>query len=395
MRNLKRIGCALLAGTLIATSALPVTVNAASWKKDAVGWWYQEDNGSWPANQWKKLGGQWYWFQSNGYIATGWRSIDGQWYYFQSDGYMVTGWRYIGGQWYYFQPSGAMLGEGWHIVAGSWYYMYSSGAMASNTWIGDSYVNASGAWVPGKTKSQARWIKSGNRWWYQHADGSYTRNGWEQINDSWYYFDSAGWMMTGWIYSNANWYYLQSDGVMLGEGWHQIDGDWYYMYSDGVMATNTWIGEDYVNASGVRIDASTGIYLLDVMKPYKTPSSYTECVDRSFSMGGKDYKNGFTSYKIGPQANGGEVTYFNLEGKYQKISFIAGIVDGYNPPFETRIGVIADGKEVATFKLNNEDLPISCEATINHCKQLRIAVYGPAGSGSYGLIGIAELKVKK
>lgn len=89
------------------------------------------------------------------------------------------------------------------------------------------------------------------------------------------------------------------------------------------------------------------------------------------------------------------VTYFNLEGKYQKISFIAGIVDGYNPPFETRIGVIADGKEVATFKLNNEDLPISCEATINHCKQLRIAVYGPAGSGSYGLIGIAELKVKK
>lgn len=389
MRNLKRIGCALLAGTLIATSALPVTVNAASWKKDAVGWWYQEDNGSWPANQWKKIGGQWYWFQSNGYIATGWRSIDGQWYYFQSDGYMVTGWRYIGGQWYYFQPSGAMLGEGWHVIAGSWYYMYSSGAMASNTWIGDSYVNASGAWVPGKTKSQARWIKSGNRWWYQHADGSYTRNGWEQINDSWYYFDSAGWMMTGWIYSNANWYYLQSDGVMLGEGWHQIDGDWYYMYSDGVMATNTWIGEDYVNASGVRIDASTGIYLLDVLKPYSTPAyKYTEYVDKSFAMAGNQYTNGFTC-----KSDGVQTVYFNLAGQYKKLSFISGSLDEDQVYGDmTTVRIVADGKQVASYPIKKGDLPVAHEVEINNCKQLQIVV----DSGHYygGKVGIAELKVK-
>ena len=89
------------------------------------------------------------------------------------------------------------------------------------------------------------------------------------------------------------------------------------------------------------------------------------------------------------------MTYFNLEGKYKKISFIAGIVDGYDPLFETRISVIADGSEVANFKLNNGDMPISCEAIINNCKQLQIAVYGPVGSGTYGLFGIAELKVTK
>ena len=34
------------------------------------------------------------------------------------------------------------------------------------------------------------WIKSGSRWWYKHSDGSYTTNGWEQINGTWYYFDN-------------------------------------------------------------------------------------------------------------------------------------------------------------------------------------------------------------
>lgn len=365
----------LLAGTILATSLVPITANAAAWKKDSVGWWYQEDNGRYPANQWKSIGGQWYWFNGRGY--------------------MTTGWQYINGSWYYFQSSGAMLGKGWHVINGSWYYMYASGAMATNTWIGDSYVNATGAWVQGKTKNQATWLSSGGKWWYRHADGSYTKNGWEKINGSWYLFDKSGWMLTGWQYIGGNWYYMQSSGAMYDEGWHEIEGDWYYMYAGGAMATNTWIGDYYVNSSGIRIDASQGIYLLDIVKPYKTPKSYTECVTQSFTMGGKDYKNGFTSRRMGVQTNGGEVTYFNLEGKYKKISFIAGIVDGYNPPYDTTIGVIADGKEVANFKLNNGDLPISCEATINNCKQLQIAVYGPSGSGDYGLFGIAELKVKK
>ena len=111
---------------------------------------------------------------------------------------MATGWQYIGGDWYYFQTSGAMIGQGWHAINGNWFYMYASGAMAADTWIGDSYVNSSGAWVQGKTKVQEGWVQSGSRWWYRHSDGGYTRNGWEMIKGQWYFFDKDGWMVTGW-----------------------------------------------------------------------------------------------------------------------------------------------------------------------------------------------------
>ena len=41
---------------------------------------------------------------------------------------------------------GKML-TGWQKVGGTWYYMDASGAMAENTWVGNYYVDGSGAWV--------------------------------------------------------------------------------------------------------------------------------------------------------------------------------------------------------------------------------------------------------
>ena len=61
-----------------------------------------------------------------------------------------------------------------------------------------------------KPAAQAAWVQSGSRWWYKHADGSYTTNGWEKINGTWYYFDQAGWMATGWVKDNGTWYYLET-----------------------------------------------------------------------------------------------------------------------------------------------------------------------------------------
>ena len=77
-----------------------------------------------------------------------------------------------------------------------------------------------------------KWILTGNRWWYRHADGSYTRSGWELINGSLYYFDSAGWMVTGWQW---------------------VGDKCYYLTSSGAMAVDTWIGEYYVDTSGAWI----------------------------------------------------------------------------------------------------------------------------------------------
>ena len=64
-------------------------------------------------------------------------------------------------------------------------------------------------------QSVAKWIQEKNgRWWYCHADGSCTKNGWEQIEGKWYHFDSNGWMQTGWIKDKGKWYYLKQAGEM-------------------------------------------------------------------------------------------------------------------------------------------------------------------------------------
>jgi len=97
-----------------------------------------------------------------------------------------------------------------------------------------------------------KWIKSGNRWWYRHADGSYTKNGWEKISGKWYHFDKSGWMQTGWLKDGGKWYYLNSSGAMA-TGWVKVSNKWYYMNSSGAMTTgwqkvsNKWY---YMNSSG-------------------------------------------------------------------------------------------------------------------------------------------------
>lgn len=55
--------------------AINMTVFAGQWKHDGLGWWYQNDDGSYPAGAWK-------WIDSDG---------DGisECYYFYSDGYMA------------------------------------------------------------------------------------------------------------------------------------------------------------------------------------------------------------------------------------------------------------------------------------------------------------------
>ena len=113
------------------------------------------------------------------------------------------------------------------------------------------------------------WIQSNGRWWFKHNDGSYTSNGWEKINRTWYHFDGSGWMQTGWVKDgswyyldgsgamktgwlkdNGSWYYLDSSGAMK-IGWMKVSGKWYYAYSSGALAINTTTPDGYrVNYNG-------------------------------------------------------------------------------------------------------------------------------------------------
>lgn len=81
----------LLAGAIAgALTVLMVSspVFAGQWKLDNAGWWYQEDNGSYPASAWKEIDGAWYYFLDNGYMAAD-RYI-GE-YYVGKDGAWVQG----------------------------------------------------------------------------------------------------------------------------------------------------------------------------------------------------------------------------------------------------------------------------------------------------------------
>ena len=286
--NLKKGIAMCLASAMITSFTFPTGVEAATWKQNNTGWWWQEDNGSYPTNEWKTVKGAkyhfngngymnygWYWDGSNWYylggkndgsMKIGWQYVNGQWYFMNNDGRMATGWVAVKGKWYYMSGSGAMLygwqkigsnwyylsgandgsmKTGWQFINGKWYYMNGDGAMLSNQWVGNYWVDGSGAWT--KTKQPAQWILSGNRWWYRHSDGGYTTNNFETIGDKKYYFDNAGWMVTGWQKAGNNWYYFDGSGAMVSSQWI---GN-YYVDANGVMATNQWIGNYYVGDDGV------------------------------------------------------------------------------------------------------------------------------------------------
>ena len=63
---------------------------------------------------------------------------------------------------------------------------------------------------------RGQWMNEGEQWWYQHPDGSYTQNNWEQIENNWYFFDEFGYRKTGWIEWEGEKYYCSEEtGEML------------------------------------------------------------------------------------------------------------------------------------------------------------------------------------
>lgn len=222
--------------------------------------------------QWIAMDGTWK-LAKDGRIATGWQTWDKNLYYLNSDGTMKANeaftdggklyffrswggaykncWYTSNGKKYYLHDNSAAYQNEWLKADGKWYYFQSDSTMATNTWIDNYYVDASGVWIPNKEKPTDKWITSGNRKWYRHADGSYTKNDWELINGKYYRFDNDGWMVTGWKKINNIWYYMdKTTGERYGEGWHWIDGSCYYMNANGEMAADTWIDGYYVDASG-------------------------------------------------------------------------------------------------------------------------------------------------
>lgn len=115
------VGAAVALGFFLA-STVPAY---AGWEYGAFGWWYQNDDGTYPVAAWKE--------------------IDGRWYYFDLNGYMAVGWIQSGGKWYYLNPDGSLAVNCW--INGT-YYVGADGAMYVNRTTPDGYrVGADGAYV--------------------------------------------------------------------------------------------------------------------------------------------------------------------------------------------------------------------------------------------------------
>lgn len=118
----------LLIATLAISTVMATTALAGEWKQDQTGWWYQNDNGSYPTNTWLLDNEKWYCFDENGYMRTGWvQTVDGKWYYLNSTGAMqIDQITLDDGITYNFAADGSCINR-WAGATDSYYYDVSEG----------------------------------------------------------------------------------------------------------------------------------------------------------------------------------------------------------------------------------------------------------------------------
>lgn len=228
-------------------------LSKGQWELDGSQWKYSNGDGTYKTSQWLLLNGVWYYFDAKGIMQTGWTKVGDATYYMDASGAMQAGWLYLDDTWYYLGSSGARVADCWQWINNKCYYFDNDGCMAANTWIGDSYVDASGAWIPGKQKPTPGWKVVSGRWKYMESNGEYVKSRWLLVGSTWYHFDANGWMQTGWLLTGNTWYYLESSGAMIAGRWQWINGKCYYFDNNGCMASDTWIGNWYVDANGAWI----------------------------------------------------------------------------------------------------------------------------------------------
>ena len=182
---------------------------AGAWVKDAVGWWYRYEDGTYPASTSVQIGGATYRFDARGYMVTGWVLDGGRWFYHEASGAQVSGWANVDGTWYYLDPATGVMATGWANVGGTWYYLNASGAMATG------------------------WVQDGSTWYYLNASGAMV-TGWAYVDGTWYYLTPSGAMAIGWVNDGGSWYYLDASGAMV-TGTRQVDGTTYTFGPDGRM----------------------------------------------------------------------------------------------------------------------------------------------------------------
>ena len=254
-------------------------------KNQWVGDYYLDGNGNVTKNQWAGS----YWCGEDGkYVKSSW--VDNNKSYVGANGVYVTN-QWIGD--YYLNGSGvkvinAWVGSYWcgsdgKYVKSSWvdnnkYYVGANGIYVTNQWVEDHYLNGAGlvtrnAWV-GDYYLNGNGDIAKNTWagsYWCGEDGKYVRSAWVDNNKS--YVNQNG------VYVTNQWigdYYLNGSGVKVSNAWAGsywcgedgkyvrsawVDNNKSYVNQYGNYVTNQWIGDYYLNGSGVKVtNAWVGSY---------------------------------------------------------------------------------------------------------------------------------------
>ena len=189
----------MLAMAAAMTVGAATTAMAAEWKQDAKGWWWQEDNGSYPTSQWKWLDGnkdgiaECYYFDGTGYMMANTTT---------PDGYAVNS----EGQW---MENGAVKTQGSAASGGN----TAAGAVAGgnearkNLQPGQTYQVSNGTWERDAQgfkfkKAEGLYVDSTTRLYSKYPDDPYVRGArWMTDDDNdgtWelYVFDDNGYLYT-------------------------------------------------------------------------------------------------------------------------------------------------------------------------------------------------------
>ena len=181
---------------------------------------------------WKQIGGYWYYFDSNGHACrSGVRSVGGNRYLFNQYGQMQTGWAIHYGEWYYADPNNdSILVTGKQTIGGVTYIFDAYGSMYYDCFCyydGGIYRLATNGAV---TKTLTEGWNQIDQDWYYVQDGSLVYDQMLQINGKYYFFDDEGKMLNGGlVYYYGSGFVTDADGA-LQTGWQKVNGKWVYAY---------------------------------------------------------------------------------------------------------------------------------------------------------------------